>query len=185
MLAAAAACGGGTGGGPSGVARADLLALGRDTASPPPTVTVRTLSNKTLNTVRIEHADSTLFLELQFPPHTVLHANGAAVCDSCLYTVSISVSPGEYAFTISPSDLVFRLSSTPVVTVQYGTYGDLSVYSQSSRYASPSDFDQALALWFQRSPGAWVEERNSTHAGPGVITSGIDAPGAHLIAALK
>lgn len=185
----AAACGSGGAGPGSGVTRADLLALARIDSFNPPPATVRTLNNSTLNTVTIVHPDggSTLFAEFQFPAHSVLFANGAAVCDSCLYTVSISVTPGLYGFTLTPADLVFRLSSTPTVTVGYATYGDLSVYAQSPRYPSAAAFEQALALWYERTPGAgaWVEGRNSGHIGPATIASAIDVPGQHLIAALR
>lgn len=150
-------------------------------------MTTRLLSNKQLNTVRIVHTDGaqTLFAEFQFTARSVLFANGATVCDSCNYTVTIAVAPGAYGFTLGPADLLFRLSNTPTVTVQYATYGDLSVYSQSPRYATPAAFEQALALWYERSAGSWVPGRNSAHTAPSTIASAIDAPGPHLIAALK
>ena len=185
----ATACAADLGGGPSGVTRADLLALARiDSANPPP-FTPLTLSNKVLNTVTITHTDSnqTAFLEITLPAKSVVYANGAAVCDSCVYSISFTVTPGgEYAFTIGPSDLVFRLSSTPVVTVRYAPpFGDLSVYGQSARYATPGDFDQALALWYEKTPSHWAEGRNSSHTMAATIVSAIDAPGPHVIAALR
>ena len=186
----ATACATDGGGGPSGVTRSDLLALARnDSGVAPPPVTIRTLSNKVLNTVTITHTDSvqTAFLEIQLPAKSVLFANGATVCDSCNYSISITLTPGgQYAFTIGPADLVFRLSSTPVVTVRYAApFGDLSVYTQSPRYATPGEFDQALALWYERSPAKWVEGRNSSHTTATTIVSAIDEPGPHLIAALR
>lgn len=183
------ACATDGGAGPSGVTRADLLALARIDSANPPAVTIRTLSNKVLNTVTITHTDSiqTAFLEIQLPAKSVLYANGAAVCDSCLYSITITVTPGgQYAFTIGPADLIFRLSSTPVVTVRYAPpFGDLSVYTQSSRYATAQEFEQALALWYERSPAQWVEGRNSSHTSASTIVSAIDEPGPHVIAALR
>jgi hypothetical protein len=186
-LAFGAGCDDGPGPRP-GVARGELLALPRaDAAAPAPTVTAIPVRYNQTRTARITHPDGpgTLFLELNFPPQSILHVNGQPVCDTCTVTVTVTATPGSYGFTLSPATLIFNAASTPTVTFGYSTYGDLSVYDSVPRYATPQAFEQALAVWYQTTPDAWRRGRNSTRTGPGTVVSGIEVPGAHLLAALK
>lgn len=171
-----------------GIARTELLALSRaDAAAPAPAVTAIPVRYDQPRTARITHPDGpgTLFLELYFPPQSILHVNGQPVCDTCTVTVTVTATSGYYGFTMAPATLIFNASSTPTVTVGYGTYGDLSVYDSVPRYATPEAFDQALAVWYESAPNLWRRGRNSTRTGPGTVVSGLEAPGAHLLAALK
>lgn len=189
-LALGAGCGvcADCGGFSNDVPRTELLALARaDAAAPAPTVTAIPVRYNQTRTARIEHPDAatTLFVELYFPPQSILHVNGQPVCDTCTVTVTVTATSGVYGFTLSPASLIFNASSTPTVTFGYGAYGDLSVHDSSTRYATPQAFDQALAVWYEAAPNAWRRGRNSTRTGPGTVVSGIEAPGAHLLAAPK
>lgn len=188
MLAAVlAACGGGEStGAPTGTPREALLVLARiDTEPPPPrTILVR---NDRLVTARLEHSDSvgTLFAEFRFTAGSIFSVNGQLVCDTCTVAVTITPLPGQYGFTVTPASLVFSGVGSPVVTVSYGRYADLSVHDSSARYPTPEAYSQALALWYEPAPGAWREERNSTHTGATVVSSAVDAAVPHVLAALK
>ncbi|MGH7675052.1 MAG: hypothetical protein ACREMV_07250 [Gemmatimonadales bacterium] len=183
-----AGCGSDGGSGPGGTPRADLLALARvdSTFAPPPT-SVFSVKSNVLRTFEIRHRDpaTTLFAVLTFPPRSIAQANGLLVCDTCTVLVSVTLTSGVYGFTVSPSTLVFRSSSTPTIRVSYGQYGDLSVYDSSARYGTESEFEQALELWFERDPGEWTASRNSSHPASMTLQSAIDAPGPHVVAALK
>lgn len=184
----AAACGGDGGSGPGGTSRTALLALARvDSTFAPAATSVFPVKNDVLGTFLIRHRDpaQTLFAEFTFPPFSITHVNGLLVCDTCTVPVTITLTSGVYGFTVSPSTLVFRLSSTPTVRLTYGQYGDLSVFDSSARYATEAEFEQALELWFERETDAWVASRNSTHPAAMTIRSAVDQPGAHLVAALK
>jgi len=100
-------------------------------------------------------------------------------------TVTVSVASRLYGFTVGPPDLGFNLAGTPTVVVSYGRYGDRSVFDSSAKYASPAEFESALALWRELAPDVWNPARNSAHTGSGTIASGLDFPGAYLIAAPK
>ena len=184
-LTAVLACGG-DGTGPTGVARTDLLALPRTDSAPPP-LAVLAVKNNQINTFAVRHSDSTttLFAEFTFTPHSIVRAGGVTVCDSCTVTVTITPTAGVYGFTIGPATLVFAGSNTPTVRLTWGTYGDLSVWSTSTRYASAAAYGQALALWYERTPGAWAETRANTQPAPSTNLAGLEQPGAHLLAALR
>jgi len=143
--------------------------------------------NDRLLTVRLEHSDSagTLFAEFRFTPRSIISVNGQPVCDTCTVLVTITPLPGLYAFTITPATLVFSAVGSPVVTLSYARYADLSVYDSSARYPSADAYSQALALWYERDPGTWQEERNSSHTGATTVLSAVDAAVPHLLAALK
>ena len=183
------ACGADGPGGPSGLLpRSGLLALARaDAAAPAPVVTTVGVRYDQSRTVTIEHPDvgTTTFVELLFPPQSILHVNGQPVCDTCTVTVSITVTPGVYGITLTPASMIFNASSTPTATFDYATYGDLSVHDSSTRYADEQAFDNALAIWSEVLPGQWRRGRNSSHTAPGRVVSGIDVPGPHLLAAPK
>ena len=169
-----------------GVARADLLALARvDSAEPSPGTFV--FKNNQLKTFQLTHSDSvhTVLATFTFTPRSIVSRNDTLVCDTCTVIVTVSVTPVTYELTVGPPGLVFNASGEPVVAVSYGRYGDSSVYTMSSRYASASEFAQALALWHERSPDKWVEGRNSGHSGPSTVTSALEGPGRVLLAAPK
>jgi hypothetical protein len=186
-VALAVACsGGGTGPGGGGVPRSGLLALGRSAAAEPNPATC-SFKNNVLSTCQITHSDSvhTLFATISFSPHSIVSRNDTLLCDTCTIFITLTTTPGSYELTLGPATLVFNASAEPVATVSFGTYGDASVYTQSPRYASASEFVQALALWFERSPDRWVIGRNSAFTGPTTITSAVEGPGAMLLAAPK
>jgi hypothetical protein len=185
-IALVAACGGGGTGPGTGVTRADLLAIGRtDAADPAPATFV--FKNNELRTFQLRHSDSsqTLFATFTFTPRSIVSRNDTLLCDTCTVAVTVSVTAGSYEFTVGPPTLVFNETGEPIVAVSYGTYGDASVYTMSTRYASPMAFAQALGLWHERSVDHWVLGRNSTHTGPDEVTSAMEGPGAYLLAAPK
>jgi hypothetical protein len=168
--------------------RTGLLALARaDAVAPAPAVTAVAVRYDQGRTAFIRHPDAgtTVFVELFFPPQAILHVGGQPVCGTCTVNVTVTTTPGVYGFTLTPSTMIFNASSTPTATFTYGTYGDLSVHDSSSLYATPQAFDAALGIWYEVSPGQWRAGRNSTHIAAGRVTSGIETPGAHLLAAPK
>lgn len=177
--------------------RSDILALARaDSAAAPSGIAVQIKNNQT-RTVRLTHSDSaqTLFLEFTFPASSLFEAAGRGVCDTCTVTVSIVPTAGVYGFRLGPSDVVFRSSVTPTVTVHYARYANFDVRDSSSLYPTDQAFDQALRLWYEASatpawpgtptPGIWRVSRNSAHVGAGMVAGAIDGPGEHLLAARK
>jgi hypothetical protein len=183
--AVAAACASGTG--PSqGVTRAALLAIARDAVAEP-NGTLCAFKNNVLSQCLIKHSDSTqtVFAKLTFPIHSIVSRNDTLLCDTCTILLTVTVTPGSYEFTIGPASLVFNETSEPIADVMFGPYGDPSVYTQSSKYASEQAFIQALALWHERATDRWIVGRNSTLTGPSTITSALEGPGSYLLAAPK
>lgn len=183
------ACGGDDDGGLAvNLPRNRLLALARvDSTVPPPPLTSVAVKNNQTRTVAITHTDAgqTLFAELVFPAGSMVQNGTQLVCDTCTVTITVTPTTGVYGFALGPAGLVFRSSSTPIVTISYGMYGDLSVSDSSTLYPNQPAFDQALELWFESSPGLWRRSRNSAHTGPGTVAGAVDRPGAHLLAAPK
>ncbi len=185
MLATAVlACAGSTPTGPTGTPRDALLALPRTDIDPPSPRTFA-VRNHIPETFRLTHTDgaATLFAEFLFTPGSILSANGVAVCDTCTVFVTVTPMAGVYGFTIGPASLVFSAVGSPVVSLSFGTYGDLSVHATSPRYPTPADYSQALAVWYERAPGLWEEERSSGHVSGSVVASAVDVPAPHILAA--
>jgi len=184
--AALAACGSDGSGPSTGVARADLLALARvDSAEPSPGTFV--FKNNQLRTFQLIHSDSvqTVLASFTFTPRSIVSRNDTLLCDSCTVVVTVAITPLTYELTVGPSSLVFNSSGEPVLSFSYGQYGDTSVYTMSSRYASGTAFAQALGVWHERSPDKWVLARNSAHTGLSTVTSALEGPGRVLLAAPK
>ena len=169
--------------------RAALLALARaDTPAPAPSPTQVAVRRDQSQTVNIVHPDAgtTLFAQITFPPNSILfHRVGQPVCDTCTVNVTITTTPGVYGFTITPSTLIFNLNGTPTVTIEYGRYGDLSIYDSSSRYPNPAAYQAALELWYEPNPGQWRRSRNSMQGSATTVSAGLDIAGSYLIAAIK
>jgi len=184
---ALAACGGGTTGVDTGVSRTTLLALARFDSAPPASPATCLFHNNVLFTCTVTYSDSvqTLFASIRFSPHSIVSRNDSLVCDTCTVGVSLTITPGSYAFDVGPPSLVFNQTGEPVATVSFGRYADPTVYTQSTRYASAGAFEQALELWRERTPDHWVEGRNSSHSGPTAITGALEGPGSYLLGALK
>jgi hypothetical protein len=182
-----AACGGGTTGVDTGIPRSALLALARFDSAEPSSPASCVFHNDQLFTCSITHSDSvhTLFASIQFTPHSIVSRNDTLLCDTCTIAVTVTLIPGSYQLDVGPASLVFNQAGEPVAKISFGRYGDPSVYTQSSRYASAAAFEQALALWRERTPDHWVVGRNSTHQGPDSIASALEGPGAYLVAAMK
>jgi len=186
-VALAVACGGGTTGVDTGLPRTALLALARFDSAPPTSPTTCVFHNNMLFTCRILYSDSvhTQLASINFSPHSIVSRNDTLLCDTCTIAVTVTLTPGSYAFDVGPASLVFNQTGEPVATVSYSRYDDTTVYTQSSRYASGQAFAQALQLWRERTPDHWVEGRNSMHSGATAITSALEGPGSYLVAALK
>jgi len=181
------ACGGGTGPAQPGVPLGALLVLPRIDSTFAPAPTTFFYHNNVLNTFTFQHPDGprTLFATFTFAPHSIVAANGKILADTSTVFVNVSPTPGEYGFTLSPSSMVLNISGEPTVTVAYGTYGDFSVFSQSPKYATAPDYEQALALWRENTADHWVPGRNSAHVGTNTVTSALESPGRYVIAAPK
>jgi hypothetical protein len=168
------------------VSRASLLALGL-TPGGDPSGTLCTFKVNALAQCVVRHSDSvhTVFATISFAPHSVVSRNDTLLCDTCTVVVTATVTPGAYQFTVGPASLVFNETGEPIAAVSFGTFGDASVYTQSSKYASAAAFLQALGIWHERSTDHWLLGRNSTHTGPSTVSAALEGPGNYLLAAPK
>ena len=183
-----AACGGGTGPADRGVPLSALLVLPRlDTDSAPSSPVILTYHNKLLNNFTISHTDNghTVFALLTFASHSIVSVNNVGLADTSTVFIGVTLTSGLYMFTLAPAAMVFNISGEPTVTVVYSKYGDLSVYSQSSKYASAAAYEQALGLWRELSADHWVPGRNTGHIGVDTVASALESPGRYVIAAPK
>ena len=184
-----AACSSNSTGPAPGVARSTLLVLPMTAAgtAATPLDQVFMFRNKALAQFEVIFSDSvhTVFADLTFPPHSVPFNGDTTLADTSTITVTVSVTPGSFEFTIGPPTLGFNSAGGPTIALRYGAFGDLSVFSQSARYASAADYSQALELWFEKTTDHWVEGRNSSHTGASIVSSGLDAPGHYFLAAPK
>jgi len=184
----AAACGGGTGPADRGVPLSALLVLPRlDVDSEPGNPVTLPYHNNALNDFTIRHTDnaSTLFASLTFLAHSIVSVNNVVLADTSTVLIGVTLTSGLYMFTLAPPAMVFNIAGEPTVTVVYSKYGDLSVYSQSSKYASAAAYEQALGLWRELSANHWVPGRNTGHIGVDTVASALEAPGRYVIAAPK
>ena len=187
VLVGLLACSSTDGSGSVGVPRKALLALARfDSANPSSPATFVFKKNE-LKTFPIRHTDASqsLFAEFTFTPSSVLSRNDTILADTSTVVVTVSIAPGSYEFVLGPATLGFNIAGEPVVTLYYPRYGNLAVFDSSPQYASAAAFEQALALWYERAPDAWVRTRNSAHPGASQVASALSAPGHYLIAAPK
>jgi hypothetical protein len=156
-----------------------------DSAEPSPATFV--FKNNEVRTFQVMHTDSvgTVFATFMFSQGSIVSRNDTLLADTSTISLSVSIAQGGYEFTVGPASLVFNQTAEPVVSVSYGGYGDPSVYTMSPRYASATEFIQALGLWHERASDRWVLGRNSTHTGPSTVSSAIEGPGTFLLAAPK
>jgi hypothetical protein len=182
-----AACGKDTTGPLPGVARADLLAVAMFDSAPPFSHNFVSFKKNQLTTFQVKHSDSTqtVLATFTFAPFSIVSRNDTVLADTSTIIVTIDFTPGDYEFTVGPAGLGFNVSSEPTVEVSYGRYGDLSVYTQSARYASAQQFSAAAELWRERTTDHWVMGRNSAHTGLTTVASALESPGHYLLAAPK
>ena len=184
----AAACGGGTGPADRGVPLSALLVLPRlDIDSEPGSPVTLIYHNDVLNNFTISHTDNghTAFASLAFASHSIVSNNNVVLAETSTVFIGVTLTSGLYMFTLAPPAMVFNISGEPTVTVVYSKYGDLSVYSQSSKYASAAAYEQALGLWRELSADHWVPGRNTGHIGVDTVASALESPGRYVIAAPK
>jgi hypothetical protein len=165
--------------------RAASVALARvDSAEPSPGAFI--FKNNQLRTFQLTHSDSahSVCASFTFTP-SIVSRNDTLLCDTCTIIVTVAITPLTYELTVGPSGLVLNSSGQPVLSISYGRYGDSSVYTMSSRYASATAFAQALELWHERAVDQWVQGRNSAHTGSSTVTSALEGPGRVLLAAAK
>jgi hypothetical protein len=180
------ACGGGATG-PSGTPRAALLALAQADTFSPAAQTFQ-VQNNVITHVQLVHTDlaRTVFADFTFTPFSILSVDGQFVCDTCTVAVTVTVQPGTYFFTVGPSGIRFDAANQPTMVVSYGTYGDLSVFDSSARYADASAFKAALELWHERRAGVWfLASGSSAGSGTSQASAALEGPGNYLVAALK
>ena len=105
--------------------------------------------NNRLNMFSIRHPDgsNTLFATYSFTSHSIVSVNNVILADTSTVRVTVTLTAGVYGFTVSPAGMVFNSAGEPTVTVAYGTYGDFSVYSQSPKYPTATDYEQALGMY--------------------------------------
>jgi len=164
---------------------ADLLILGLQTAGRPVTPGTAFVKNGTETFVRAIHNDQfrTLYLEVRFSPGSLASVDGQplGMADSVLLVLEPALD--VYGATVSPSDLAFTAATLPHATFTFASYGDLSVADGSSRYASRSAYADALALWYEGTPGRWERVTGSGFTGNDAVSGSLRRPGTYVVAA--
>ena len=90
---------------------------------------------------------------------------------------------GTYGVTLSPGDLEFDPDVLPSARFLYGQYGDLSV--SSGAFDSPGDYAEALALWYEVTPGRWERVEGSGADGIDAVRGLLARPGTYMVAAAR
>ncbi len=167
------------------VGTADLFILPlQSTAPAPATGTFVVLNDRTV-VRQIIHQDAfnTPFLELRFPGGSIVQVGGTPIGPSDSVTVVAQPAGGTYGVRLSPGDLEFDSSALPSVRFFYGQYGDLNV--SSGAFDSPGDYADALALWYEVTPGRWERVAGSGPDGIDAVLGSLAQPGTYLVAAVR
>ena len=164
-----------------------MLALASNDSVAPFSPVFFTFHNNQVVNPGITDSDSagTVYATFHFISQSIRSRNDTILADTSTVTVRVDVTPGEFGFLIGPSTLFFNTAGSPTVDLSYTKSADFSVFDSSARYATPSDFDQALELWYEYGADQWRPTRNSAHSGPSLISAALDQPGTYIIAARK
>jgi hypothetical protein len=166
------------------VSTQELLVLPRQAGTPTVAQSSFFVLNNATTVRRLLHADAfnTLYLELRFPNGSLGSLNGQAVAAADSVLVTVQPRAGGYGLVLSPNGLEFT-SARPAATLSFAQYGDLSVADGSATYASRSAYADALALWFEITPGRWHRVSGSGFDGGDAVTGPIAEPGTYVVAA--
>jgi hypothetical protein len=187
LLAVASACTKSPTAPPPGLHRAQLLALASNDSVAPITPVFFTFHNNQVVNPSLLDSDSagTVYATFHFISQSIRSRNDSILADTSTVTVQVDVLTGQFGFVIGPPNLFFNTAGSPTVDLSYTKSADFSVFDSSSRYASPTDFEQALELWYEYGADQWRPTRNSAHSAPHVISAALEQPGTYLVAARK
>jgi hypothetical protein len=166
------------------VSTADLVILPLQSTAPAPATGSFVVLNDRTVVRQILHQDAfnTPFLELRFPGGSIVQAGGTPIGPSDSVTVVAQPASGRYGFTLSPDNLEFNAGTLPSVRFFYGQYGDLSV--SSGAFDTVGDYADALALWYEVTPGRWERVAGSGPDGIDAVLGSLAQPGTYMVAAV-
>jgi hypothetical protein len=162
----------------------ELLVLPTQAGTPAVSQSSFFVPNNATTVRRLLHADAsnTFYLELRFPSGSLRSMNDQPVAADDSVLVTAQPRSGAYGLVLSPSGMEFT-SARPAATFSFARYGDLSVADGSATYASRSEYADALALWFEITPGRWRRVSGSAFDGADAVTGPIAEPGTYVVAA--
>ena len=169
------------------LAGSELLMLPLNAASPPPAPVSAFVKNSAEAFLRVIHPDPfrTAYLEARFPPGALARFDGQPVGIDDSVRVTLDPPADLYGITLSPFGLEFAESEQPYATFRFATYADLSVADGSDRYPTRSAFANALALWYEVSPGRWERVDGSGYTGNDAVSGRLRHPGRYVVAAVR
>lgn len=129
-----------------------------------------------------DDAFNTLYLDLSAPAGSLLSLNDQPVAADDSVRVTVQPRFGTYGLTLSPAGLEFT-AARPTATFSFARYGDLSVADDAASYASRAEYAEALALWFEITPGRWRRVSSSEYDGADAVTGRLAQPGSYVVAA--
>lgn len=167
------------------VGTADLLLLPLQVAAPVVPSRTVTVGNLTASAHQLIHNDgfNSVFLELRVPAGALEAVDGAPIGPDGVVSVTMQAEPGVYGAVLSPATLEFAAGQSPTLVFSFGQYGDFSVADGSTRYASRLEYETALALWTEVSPGRWTRVPGSGVQGVDEVGGAIAEPGTFVVAA--
>ncbi len=162
----------------------ELLVLSTQASTPSVSQSSFLVPNNATTVRRLLHADAfnTLYVELRFPSGSLRSVNDQPVAADDSVAVTAQPRSGAYGLVLSPNGMEFT-SARPAVTFSFALYGDLAVADNSATYASRSEYANALALWFEITPGRWRRVSGSGFDGADAVTGTIAEPGSYVVAA--
>lgn len=184
LVAALAACGDLDFVGDTTLPTADLLILPLTPSAPAAPTATFFVANDRVTTRRLLHTDpfNSLYLEVRFPIGALATLNGNPLGAGDSVRVTLDPEPGGFGVTVSPNGLAFAAGARPSATFVFAAYGDVSVANGSS-YGSPTAYAQALALWYEVTPGRWRRVSGSGYTGNDAVAGPLAEPGTYIIAA--
>jgi hypothetical protein len=163
---------------------ADLLTLPLTSSAPMAPTATFFVFNDRVTTRRLLHPDAfnSLYLEVRFTTGSLASLNGNPLGPSDSVRVTLDPEPGGFGVTVSPNGLAFAAGARPTATFVFAAYGDISVANGSS-YSSPVAYAQALAIWYEVTPGRWRRVSGSGYTGNDAVAGTLADPGTYLVAA--
>ncbi len=162
----------------------ELLVLPTQAGAPAVSQSSFFVPNNATTVRRLLHADAfnTLYLELRFPNGSLRSLNDQPVAADDSVAVTVQPRSGAYGLVLSPNGMEFT-SARPAATFSFALYGDLAVADNSATYASRSEYANALALWFEITPGRWRRVIGSGFDGGDAVAGAVAEPGTYVVAA--
>lgn len=162
----------------------ELLILPTQASAPAVTQSSFYLSNARATVRLLLHNDAfnTLYLELRAPTGSLSSLNDQPLAPDDSVVITVQPRSGGYGLVLSPNGLEFT-AARPTATFSFALYGDLALADGSAAYASRSEYADALALWFEITPGRWRRVSDSGLDGADAVTGRLAQPGTYAVAA--